>query len=66
MISIDYIWFAAEPMNMRAGTYTALAKVISVFGAAQQHCAYLFANRRANRMMCRGMTAWGYGWRRAG
>jgi len=24
--------------------------VIAVFGAAQPHCAYLFANRRANRM----------------
>ncbi|QNV67962.1 IS66 family insertion sequence element accessory protein TnpB [Pseudomonas sp. CFA] len=29
---------------------TALARVIAVFGAAKPHCAYLFANRRANRM----------------
>lgn len=35
---------------MRAGADTALAKVIAVFGAAQPHCAYLFANRSANRM----------------
>ncbi len=35
---------------MRAGTDTALARVIRVFGAAQPHHAYLFANRRANRM----------------
>ena len=35
---------------MRAGTESALAKVIAVFGAAKPHCAYLFANRRANRM----------------
>lgn len=35
---------------MRAGTETALARVVAVFGAAQAHCAYLFANRRANRM----------------
>ncbi|WP_349987594.1 IS66 family insertion sequence element accessory protein TnpB [Pseudomonas alloputida] len=35
---------------MRAGTETALARVIAVFGAAKPHCAYLFANRRANRM----------------
>ena len=34
----------------RAGTATALARVVTVFGAAQPHCAYLFANRRANRM----------------
>ncbi|RQD52166.1 IS66-like element accessory protein TnpA [Pseudomonas aeruginosa] len=26
------------------------ARVIAVFGAAKPHCAYLFANRRANRM----------------
>jgi len=50
MIRIDSIWLANEPMDMRAGTETALAKVIAVFGAAQPHCAYLFANRRANRM----------------
>jgi hypothetical protein len=48
MIRIDAIWLATEPM--RAGTETALARVIAVFGAAQPHCAYLFANRRANRM----------------
>ena len=35
---------------MRAGTETALARVVSVFGAAKPHCAYLFANRRANRI----------------
>lgn len=35
---------------MRAGTGTAMARVISVFGAAQPHCAYLFATRRATRM----------------
>ncbi|AAN70017.1 MULTISPECIES: IS66 family insertion sequence element accessory protein TnpB [Pseudomonas] len=50
MIRIDAIWLATEPMDMRAGTETALARVIAVFGAAKPHCAYLFANRRANRM----------------
>lgn len=29
---------------MRAGTETSLASVIAVLGAAQPHCAYLFAN----------------------
>ncbi|RMM06729.1 IS66 Orf2 like protein [Pseudomonas caricapapayae] len=43
MIRIDAIWLATEPMDMRAGTDTALARVIAVFGAAQPHCAYLFA-----------------------
>jgi transposase len=41
---------ATEPMDMRAGTETVLARVIAVFGAAKPHCAYLFANRRATRM----------------
>ena len=50
MIRIDSIWLATEPMDMRAGTETALARVVEVFGAAKPHCAYLFANRRANRM----------------
>ncbi len=50
MIRIDSIWLATEPMDMRAGTETALARVIAVFGAAQPHCAYMFANRRATRM----------------
>ena len=35
---------------MRAGTEAALTRVVNVFGAARPHHAYLFANRRANRM----------------
>jgi transposase len=50
MIRIDAIWIATAPMDMRAGTDTALARVVQVFGAAHPHHAYLFANRRANRM----------------
>ncbi len=50
MIRIDSIWLATESMDMRTGTDTALARVMVVFGAAKPHCAYLFANRRANRM----------------
>ncbi|PUA41287.1 IS66 family insertion sequence hypothetical protein [Pseudomonas protegens] len=50
MIRVDAIWLATEPLDMRAGTETALARVVAVFGAAQPNCAYLFANRRANRM----------------
>lgn len=50
MIRIDEIWLATEPMDMRAGPDTALARVVAVFGSAKPHCAYLFANRRANRM----------------
>ena len=50
VIRIDAIWLATTPMDMRAGTDTALARVVSVFGAAHPHTAYLFANRRANRL----------------
>ncbi|MBX3592507.1 MAG: IS66 family insertion sequence element accessory protein TnpB [Burkholderiaceae bacterium] len=50
MIRVDAIWLAVEPLDMRAGTEAALARVVGVFGAARPHHAYLFANRRANRM----------------
>ena len=50
MIRIDAIWLAAQPLDMRVGTEAALARVVAVFGAAHPHHAYLFANRRANRM----------------
>lgn len=50
MIRIDAVWLATAPMDMRAGTDTALARVISVFGAAHPHTAYLFANQRGNRI----------------
>ena len=50
MIRIDAVWLAVEPIDMRAGTETALARVIRVFGEARAHHAYLFANRRCNRI----------------
>jgi transposase len=50
MIRIDAVWMAVEPMDMRAGMDTALGRVVKVFGAARPHHAYLFANRRANRI----------------
>ena len=50
MIRIDAVWLVVAPLDMRAGMDAALARVITVFGAAQPHHAYLFANRRANRM----------------
>ena len=45
LIRIDAVWLATKPMDMRAGTDTALARVVKVFGAAHPHQAYLFANR---------------------
>ena len=50
VIRIEAIWLAVEPLDMRAGTETALSRVVRVFGSARPHHAYLFANRRANRI----------------
>jgi transposase len=50
VIRVDAAWFAVEPLDMRAGVDTALARVVSVFGEARAHHAYLFVNKRANRM----------------
>ena len=50
MIRIEAAWLATAPLDMRAGTDSALARVITVFGAAHPHHAYLFANKRANRI----------------
>jgi transposase len=46
---------------MRCGPETTLARVVHAFGAAKPHCAYLFANKRANRMkilLCDGFGVW--------
>ena len=50
MIRIDAIWLSVDPMDMRAGSDMAMARVVRVFGSARPHHAYLFANRRGNRM----------------
>jgi transposase len=50
VIRVDKVWLSTEPLDMRSGTESALTRVVNVFGAARPHHAYLFANRRANRM----------------
>ncbi len=50
MIRIDALWLATSPVDMRAGAEGLLARVVQVFGAAQAHNGYLFANARANRI----------------
>ena len=35
LIRVDAIWLAVEPLDMRAGTETILARVVKVFGAAR-------------------------------
>ena len=50
MIRIDALWLAVEPMDMRAGAERLLASVVRVFGSAQAHHGYLFANARTTRI----------------
>ena len=50
MIRVDAVWLSTVPMDMRAGTDTALARVVAVFGAARPHHAYVFANKRSTRL----------------
>jgi transposase len=41
---------AVEPLDMRAGAERLLVRVVQVFGSAQAHHGYLFANARATRI----------------
>lgn len=50
MIRIDALWLATVPIDMRMGTERLLARVVQVFGSAQAHHGYLFANARGNRI----------------
>lgn len=50
MIRIDAMWLAVDPVDMRAGADRLIARVVQVFGAAQAHRGYLFANARGTRM----------------
>lgn len=49
MIRIDAMWLATEPVDMRAGPDRLLAQVVAVFGSAQAHHGYVFANARGTR-----------------
>ena len=50
LIQVDALWLAVQPVDMRAGADRLLARVVQVFGSAQAHHGYLFANARATRM----------------
>jgi transposase len=50
MIRIDAVWLSVTPVDMRAGTDSVLARVVAAFGSAHPHTAYLFTNKRANRL----------------
>ena len=50
MIRADALWLSREPLDMRAGIDSVLARVVQVFGAARPHHAYLFGNARGTRI----------------
>ena len=50
MIRVDEVWLAVEPLDLRSGMESMLTRVVNVFGAARPHHAYLFTNRRSNRL----------------
>jgi transposase len=50
VIRVDCLWLAIAPVDMRAGADRLLARVVQVFGSAQSHHGYLFANARATRI----------------
>jgi len=50
MIRVEAVWLCTEPMDMRAGTDTTLARVVQVFDSARPHHAYVFANKRSTRL----------------
>jgi hypothetical protein len=58
MIRIDAMWLAVAPVDMRAGPDRLLARVVEVFGSAQAHHGYLFANTCATRRLNQGGFSW--------
>ena len=61
MIDVEQIWLAREPLDMRAGPETALARVVNTFGAATPRHAYVFSNKRCNRikiLVCDNFGFW--------
>ena len=79
MIRIEMIWLALGASDLRGGIDILLAQVLRGFaGGAQAHHAYVFANRRADRLkvlvyngvgmwLCtRRLQAGGFAWPRKG
>jgi transposase len=52
VIRIDAAWLAVEPLDMRAGVDTALARVVSVFGTARSHHAKVFVHDGFGLWLC--------------
>lgn len=79
MIRIDAVWLALGASDLRGGIDALLGAVVRGFaGGAQPHHAYVFANRRADRLkvlvydgagmwLCtRRLQAGGFAWPREG
>ena len=48
---VEAVWLALGPSDLRCGIDSLLARVLQAFtGGAQPHHAYVFANRRADRL----------------
>ena len=62
-IRIDALWLATQPIDMRAGADTLLARVVQVFGCAQAHHGYLLLAVLRTRVKmvfrARHCPAWG-------
>jgi transposase len=78
VIRIDGVWLALGASDLRGGIDTLLGRVVQGFsGGAQPHHAYVFANRRADRLkvlvydgvglwLCtRRLQSGGFAWPRA-
>jgi hypothetical protein len=50
MIRIDALWLALGANDLRGGIDRLLAQVLCSFDSARAHHAYVFANRRADRL----------------
>ena len=51
MIRVDHVWLALGVSDLRVGIDALLAQVVRGFAlGAQAHHAYVFANRRADRL----------------
>ena len=50
MLTVEKAWLCLEPLDMRTGADKILSRVVQAFGQAKPNHAYIFANKRANRM----------------
>ena len=71
MIRVDSVWLALGGSDLRGGIDVVLAQVVRGFaGGARPHSAYVFANRRADRLkvlVYDGVGVWlGTRWLQAG